>query len=334
MHSDSMTTLCDTAQYKQKGPRLLLVLETGAMSDSDESRDADVTVTGTSAKSQSYSYQQRRNKTQAVRARMESMGGARNIVADPVMTVTRDNVDSMHGDEQAGGASSSSHGPAPAAEHPCPIVMWIKIDCDIGDIFAGQYQANSRFAVTQQLEDCYGVKLTSRGRVNTKSRKPRPTTLQLKGQREQVKAAYATLFELVLPNIRRQKFMATAEDAFRCFPLLDEDVALSRPSSNEEEAMTVSVGPCNTVDEDAVITIDNVQVRAHAIVRLVREMQPSISLQEHLSRDPWDAPMTVQVPPVRGAEARHEEFSEADKVAFRRACLLALERVKACGPES
>ena len=96
----------------------------------------------------------------------------------------------------------------------------------------------------------------------------------------------------------------------------------------------MSVDPNNTADEIDVITIDSVQVVAHAVVRLAREMMPSISLQEHLQRHPWDAPMTVQVPPVRGAEARHEEFSEADKVAFRRACLLALERVKACGPES
>ena len=110
-------------------------------------------------------------------------------------------------------------------------------------------------------------------------------------------------------------------------------MALSRPAGNEEQPWTVSVDPNNTADEIDVITIDSVQVVAHAVVRLARETMPSLSLQEHLQRHPWDAPMTVQVPPVRGDEAKNEEFSQADHMAFRRACLLALERVKARGPE-
>ena len=147
-----------------------------------------------------------------------------------------------------------------------------------------------------------------------------------------MKGAYAAVFDFVKAKVREDKLLSTPEDTFRQFPLPPEDEALTRPGGKGAAAMEVFVDPAASADEVVTDTVDGITVTTAGIYRLSRETKLTQSLQDHLLPSA-EVPMTVPVPPSTHL-APHHKFTAAEHIQFRRACLLALERVEAHAQKS
>ena len=299
-----------------------------AMSQAVDDSVSAASALGATAKARSAAAAKKKAKTKQVRARLEEAGGARGSYEKAIVTMQEE----KQGPAASAAASSSGARADPGSDSdsdaPMRVVLRVAVDCDIGDLFAESHTAGSRFLAEEMLRDGYDVTLKARGRTNPNSRTPRPSVLTLKGGREQMRGAYAALFEFVKPTIREKRLLSTPEDTFRQFPLPPEDEALTRPGGKGKAAPLVFVDPAASADEVITETVGGITVTRAGVDRLSRETTLKLSLQDHLLPSSLEVPMTVPVAPST-LSPPHRKFTDQELLQFRRACLLALERVQA-----
>ena len=275
---------------------------------------------------------QKRAKTQQARGRLDAAGGARERFDEPIMTMQGPSVVSASGASSA--SASACAGGDSASAPPSRVIFAVAIDCDMSAVFTASHTPGSFYNAREMLLEGYDVLLKARGRTNPNSRTPRSSILTLIGGREQIRAAYAALYDFVQPRLRQQRLLLPPADTFRQFPLPPEDEALTRPDGSEEADVEASVDPDASVEETITESIGEVTVTRAGIDRLPRETTLTLSLQDHLLSD-LDFPMTRVVPPPPAPfSAPHHMFTDQQHLQFRRACLLALERVQAHAQKS
>ena len=299
------------------------------MSQAGDDPVSAASTVGAKPKSACTQADKRKAKTRQVRARLDAAGSTGGRHEKPIVTMQ----DILAAPAASAAASSSRDAPAASAaassDVPTRVVMRVAVDCDIPELFARGNEDGSVYEAQRMLRDGYDVNLKARGRTNPNSRTGRPAILLLEGGREQMRNAYAALFEFVKAPARERKLLSTPEDTFLQFPLPPEDVALTRPGGSGDAAVEVFVDQVASADEVVTDSVDGMTVtRAHGVARLLRDTTLKLSLQDHLQASEWDVPLTVPVPPAPRL-APNSQFIYEEHRQFRRTCALALERVQA-----